>query len=357
MKVLFTGGGSAGHVTPNIALIAELRQRGGSAVYVGGHVGIERELIVREGTPYRGIRTGKLRRYFSWQNFIDPFNVLVGLIQACIIMLRERPDVVFSKGGFVSVPVVFAAWLFRVPAVCHESDIVPGLANRLCRPFCRLICINFPETAAYVPNSQTQVTGTPLRADILTRDPNAARTRLRLESARPVLMVFGGSLGAGRINAALAASLPTLLERYEVIHVAGEGAVPSKQPVGYHAFEYIHEGFGDLLELADIVVCRAGANSLYELLVLRKPNVLIPLSASASRGDQVVNARVMAQAGYSRVIADEALDGASLIAAVAQVEAEQAGIMAALAAFPAQLDGAVRIVDLLAGLAGGGELD
>ena len=163
VKILFTGGGSAGHVTPNLALMDEAGRRGFETVYVGSADGIEREIVGRTDVAYRGIRSGKLRRYFSWQNFIDPFNVLIGVIQAMFVVLRERPDVVFSKGGFVAVPVVLAAWVFRIPVVCHESDIVPGLANRLCQPFSRLMCVNFPETAAYLKRRRGEGTGTPLR--------------------------------------------------------------------------------------------------------------------------------------------------------------------------------------------------
>lgn len=359
MRILFTGGGSAGHVTPNIALIGAATRRGWSTVYVGSQDGIERELIAHESITYHGIRSGKLRRYFSWQNFIDPFNVLAGFCQALLLLVRERPDAVFSKGGFVAVPVVVAAWMLRIPVLCHESDIVPGLANRLCRRFSHLMCVNFPETESYLPSQRVEVTGTPLRDDILRRNSAAARTRLGMDRAGvaaadhdlPVLLVFGGSLGAERINAAVAASLPDLLARFEVVHVCGAGGLPAQQPPGYHAFEYVHEGFGDLLELADLVVSRAGANALYELLVLRKPHVLIPLSAAVSRGDQVVNARVMEQSGYSVVVADEALDGETLRAALNKVDAERTGIMAALERFPARLDAGEQILDLLAAAA------
>ena len=346
MKVLFTGGGSAGHVTPNLALMAEVHRRGGSAVYVGSHDGIERDLIGRTEVPYHAIRSGKLRRYFSWQNFIDPLNVLVGLVQALNVVMRERPDVVFSKGGFVSVPVVVAAYLLRVPVICHESDIVPGLANRLCRPFSRLMCVNFPETARYLPHRRVEVTGTPLREGILAGDAAVARSRLGITAGRRVLLAFGGSLGASRINDAIADALDDLLIEYDVIHVAGAGgSTPAR--AGYHPFEYVHEGFGDLLAAADVVISRAGANSLYELLVLQKPHVLVPLSAAASRGDQIVNARVMEEAGYSVVVADESFDAGSLTRAVAQVDEERGRIVAALESFPAHLQAGARVVDLL----------
>ena len=350
VKILFTGGGSAGHVTPNLALMDEAGRRGFETVYVGSADGIEREIVGRTDVAYRVIRSGKLRRYFSWQNFIDPFNVLIGVTQAMFVVLRERPDVVFSKGGFVAVPVVLAAWVFRIPVVCHESDIVPGLANRLCQPFSRLMCVNFPETAAYLKRRRVEVTGTPLRDGIVDGNAASARARLGIADDRRVLLAFGGSLGAARINAAVADAFEALADRYDVIHVTGEEGARAARP-GYHPFAYVHEGFGDLLALADVVVSRAGANSLYELLVLNKPHVLVPLPATSSRGDQLVNADVMARGGYSVVVADEDLDATTLIEAVRRVEADRAGIMAALETFPAHLDGAVRVVDLLAAAA------
>lgn len=335
MKVLFTGGGSAGHVTPNLALIARLQQSGNEVVYVGSALGIERELVEREGVRYLAIRSGKLRRYFSWQNFVDPLNVLVGFFQAFLIMRRERPHVVFSKGGFVSVPVIVAAWLARIPAISHESDIVPGLANRLCAPFCRIVCVNFNETLAYVHHKDARVTGTPLREGLTRGDASAARVLLEVMPTTPVVLVFGGSLGARRINAVVREALPELLKVAFVVHVCGAGAVDTSLNglPGYRQFEYVHDNFGDLLALADVVVARAGANTIYELLYLRKPHILVPLPATSSRGDQLVNAQVMAAQGFSVVIDDDALDASTLIDAVRDVNQRREEILSALEAF------------------------
>lgn len=318
MKVLFTGGGSAGHVTPNVALIEQLTIDGDDCLYVGARSGIERDIIAPLGVPFYGIASGKLRRYFSWQNFTDPFRIAWGIVQSLRIVLTERPDVVFSKGGFVAVPVVFAAWLCRVPVICHESDVTPGLANKLCFPFARRICLNFEETLRYVPGGKAAHTGTPIRADILNGQRDRALAFLKSEGMKPLLLVFGGSLGAERINQQLRSVLDQLLARFDVIHVTGKDHLDEslQDRAGYWQFEFLRAEFGDLLAAADIVLARAGANSVYELLAVRKPNLLIPLSAKASRGDQIENAQSMAAAGYSQVLTEEAMDDAALLGAI-----------------------------------------
>jgi len=319
MKTLFTGGGSAGHVTPNVALIERLRSKGWHVSYVGSRTGIDKEIISHLDIPYYNIPTGKLRRYFSWQNLIDPFLVVGGILKSLIICLRERPDVVFSKGGFVAVPVVVSAWLSRIPVISHESDVTPGLANRLCIPFCRQICVSFPQTVDYLPAGKVTVTGTPVRDEVINGDPVAGREAFGLSDDKPVLLVFGGSLGARAINASVRDALPDLLEQFQVVHVVGAGnlAPELEKKSDYHQCEYLYKGFGDVLAAADLVICRAGANAIYELLVARKPHILIPLSGASSRGDQIVNANTFAAADVSLVIAQEALSRDRLLATVA----------------------------------------
>jgi len=309
-RVLFTGGGTAGHVTPNIALLEAARSKRWEVAYVGSPEGIEREMIGALGVSYYPVASGKLRRYFSWQNFIDPFLILWGILQSLLLCLRLRPDAVFSKGGFVSVPVVVAAWLLRIPVISHESDVTPGLANRLTYPFCRKICVTFDATVPYLPGGKVKVTGTPVRQSLITGDAAAGLAFLGFSGEKPVLLVFGGSLGAATINKQVRRTLPALLQRFDLVHVVGRGNLDATiETPGYVQKEFVGEQFGDVLAAAALVVSRAGANSLYELLMTRKPHLLIPLGKAASRGDQLDNARVFAALGFSKVLYEEALKG------------------------------------------------
>lgn len=316
-RVLFTGGGTAGHVTPNIALIEAVTAAGWQAAYAGGRDGIEATMIAGLDVPFYPIASGKLRRYFSWENFIDPFKVAFGVLQSLVLCIRLRPDIVFSKGGFVSVPVVVAAWLLRIPVISHESDVTPGLANRLVYPMCRRICVTFEQTAGELPGRKVIVTGTPVRQSLLAGQAERGRQYLGIDDQKPVLLVFGGSLGAGAINRQVRRTLQQLLETFHVVHVTGEGHLdPAMTLAGYQQHEFIGAEFGDVLAAADLVVARAGANSLYELFCLRKPHLLIPLTRAASRGDQIENASTFAAAGLSRVIEEQALTDEAFLSAV-----------------------------------------
>ncbi len=325
-RVLFTGGGTAGHVTPNIALLEAAQAKRWEVAYVGSAKGIEREMISALGVPYYPVASGKLRRYFSWQNFIDPLLILWGVLQSLVLCFRLRPEVVFSKGGFVSVPVVVAAWLLRVPVISHESDVTPGLANRLTYPFCRKICVTFDATVPFLPGGKVKVTGTPVRQSLVTGDAEAGLAFLGFSGEKPILLVFGGSLGAAMINNQTRRVLSRLIQTFDVVHVVGNGNLdtsvevlgyPQSYPQSYLQSylesyvqkEFIREQFGHVLAAAAVVVSRAGANSLYELLMTRKPHLLIPLGKAASRGDQLDNARVFAELGFSRVLYEEALAG------------------------------------------------
>lgn len=352
-RILFTGGGTAGHVTPNIALIEALSQKGWECHYVGSRHGIERELVAPLGIPYSPIHSGKLRRYFSWQNFIDPLFILLGFLQSVWLCLSLRPDIVFSKGGFVAVPVVFAAWLCRIPVISHESDITPGLANKLCLPFSRLLCVNFKETERYLPKSvaknQVRVTGSPLRAGLRHTDGQRGRDFLGFNESHPILLVVGGSLGARVLNEAIWQNLTSLTDRYQVVHMVGAGnRQPDLDSGRYRQFEYLGAEYGDVLAAADLVISRAGANSLFELLTFRKPHLLVPLSAAASRGDQLVNARIMAEAGMSLVIQESALTPEALLEGLESLESieENALWLSAIADFP-DSDAVSLIVELI----------
>ncbi len=306
LKIMFTGGGTAGHVTPNVALIEYFQKLGWDVVYVGSLNGIEREIIANSDVRYLGIASGKLRRYFDWANFIDPVRIFWGCLQSIYISFRERPNILFSKGGFVAVPVVFAAWLLRIPVISHESDVTPGLANRLCYPFVKKLCVNFPETKEYLGSDNVIVTGSPVRQSLLYGRGQRGIDLLGFSEDKPIILVFGGSLGATTINRVVRDSLHRLLSRYQVVHITGSGNLDKSIDLpGYQQWEFLDEDFGDVLAASSVVVSRAGANSIYELLVTRKPHILIPLSSIASRGDQLVNAETFAARGYSRVLLEE----------------------------------------------------
>ena len=313
-RIVLTGGGTAGHVTPNIALLPKLREMGYEIHYIGSYEGIEKRLIADYDIPYYGVSTGKLRRYIDPKNFSDPFRVLKGVGEAKKILKKIRPDIIFSKGGFVSVPVIRAAKSLKIPCIIHESDMTPGLANRLCIPTAKKVCCNFPETVSKLPEGKAVLTGTPIRAELLQGNKEAAYTLCGFNKDLPVLMVIGGSTGSVAINKEIRSSLPKLLKDFQVVHLCGAGnidnlLIPQK---GYKQFEYLKSELKDVLAMADIVVSRAGANVICELLALKKPNLLIPLPASASRGDQILNAASFEAQGYSLVLSEEDMDTVSL---------------------------------------------
>ncbi|MEE3419757.1 MAG: undecaprenyldiphospho-muramoylpentapeptide beta-N-acetylglucosaminyltransferase [Lachnospiraceae bacterium] len=306
-KIVLTGGGTAGHVTPNLAMVPRLREMGYDITYIGSIGGMEEKLIEGYGMPYYAIHTGKLRRYFSMKNVSDIFNVLKGLGDAKKALKEIRPDIVFSKGGFVAVPVVRAAKSLGIPVICHESDMTPGLANKLSIPAARVVCCNFPETVKDIPNGKGVLTGTPIRQELLKGSKEKGLAFTGLKGEKPILMVIGGSLGAVAVNNAVRDALPELLAHFDVIHLCGKGKVDEGllNTEGYKQYEYISEELPDLFAAADIVISRAGANAICELLALKKPNLLIPLSAKASRGDQILNAHSFEKQGFSVVMEEE----------------------------------------------------
>lgn len=308
-RIILTGGGTAGHVTPNIALLPRLKELGYDIQYIGSYEGIEKELIEQFGIPYHGISSGKLRRYFSMQNFTDPFRVLKGFREANKLVKRLKPDVIFSKGGFVSVPVVMAGKKNKVPTIIHESDMTPGLANKISIPSATKVCCNFPETLDHLPAEKAVLTGSPVRQELLTGDKFKAKEFCGFTSDKPVIMIVGGSLGAVAVNHAVRSILPELLKSFQVIHLCGRGKVDESllETEGYVQFDYIKDELRDLFALADLVISRAGANAICELLDLHKPNLLIPLSINASRGDQILNARSFEKQGFSMVFEEEEL--------------------------------------------------
>ena len=317
-RIVFTGGGTAGHVTPNIALFPQLKEKGYDIHYIGSYDGIEKRLIEDFRIPYYGISTGKLRRYFDVKNFSDPFRVIKGFMEAKKILKTLKPDIVFSKGGFVSVPVVRAAASRKIPCIIHESDMTPGLANKLSMSAATKVCCNFPETLELLPEGKAILTGSPIRQELLSGDKFKALDFLGFTSDKPVILVVGGSLGAVAVNKAVRSILPELLKSYQVIHLCGRGKLDQslKSLKGYAQFEYVKEELKDFFALTDIVISRAGANAICELLALHKPNLLIPLSANASRGDQILNARSFERQGFSIVLEEGSMTDTALCDAV-----------------------------------------
>lgn len=306
-RIVLTGGGTAGHVTPHLALIPHLREDGWDIHYIGTAEGIERKLVANlPGVTYHTVPSGKLRRYFDIKNLTDPFKVMAGVAKAAALVGKIKPDVVFSKGGFVSVPVVYGAWLHRVPVVLHESDITPGLANRITAPLARVVCATFPEAAKAMGKKGVH-TGTPLRETLFRGDRARGLALAGFDGKKPVLLMMGGSTGAASVNAALRAALPELLQRFDILHVCGKGNMDAGlvgKP-GYRQFEYLDEQLPDAFAATNLMLSRAGANALCEILALRIPALLIPYPLSASRGDQVLNAASFETRGFSRVLAQE----------------------------------------------------
>lgn len=352
-KIVLTGGGTAGHVTPNIALLPALREAGYEISYIGSYNGIEKQLMNDYGIPYTGISTGKFRRYFDLKNFTDPFRVNKGFIEATKYLKKNRPDVVFSKGGFVSVPVVRAAALLGIPCIIHESDMTPGLANKLCFRVSKKICCNFPETVKMLPSSKAVLTGTPIRAELFTGDASVGKKFCGFNDDKPVIMITGGSLGAEGVNLAVREALPKLLEKYNIVHLCGKGKLDKaySDTPGYRQFEYIKEEMKDLFAMADVVISRAGANAICEILALRKPNILIPLPSKSSRGDQLLNAKSFEASGYSVVLEQDKLNPSLLLKTVNKVYEKREKYIASMSS-AVQQDSIKAIMDLIESAAG-----
>ena len=320
-RIVLTGGGTAGHVTPNIALLPELKNRGYEVHYIGSYDGIEKKLISEFHIPYHGISTGKLRRYFDLKNFTDPFRVIKGFGEASSLLKQLNPNIIFSKGGFVSVPVILAAKQRKIPSIIHESDMTPGLANKICIPAATKICANFPETVKELPEGKAVLTGSPIRRELFSGNKMAGLSFCGFHLDKPVILIIGGSLGSVVVNEAIRKILPQLLENFQVIHLCGKDKTDDSLngTKGYVQFEYIKKELSDLLDASDLVISRAGANAICEILALRKPNILIPLSAAASRGDQILNAASFERQGFSKVIKEEDLTGENLLKAIHDV--------------------------------------
>ena len=347
-KIVLTGGGTLGHVTPHLSLIPHLLEAGYEIHYIGTEKGMEAEKIRSiPQVTYHAVKSGKLRRYFSWQNFTDPFRVLAGAVQSARLMGKIRPDVCFSKGGFVAVPVVFGAWLHGVPVVCHESDLTPGLANRLCKPFARKIATTFPECAAAL-GPKAEMTGTPLRPELFRGSRARGLSLLRFDGSRPILLMMGGSSGAQAVNKALREALPRLTEQFDVAHICGRGNLDPtlNDTPGYTQVEFLDADLPDALACADLVLSRAGSNALCEFQALCKPLLLVPYPKGASRGDQILNARSLEKRGLCHVLNQEDMTAGSLAAALLKTWEDRERLTAAVKAAP-PADGTCRVLEMI----------
>ena len=347
-RIILTGGGTAGHVTPNIALLPTLRELNYDIHYIGSYNGIERKLIEEMDIPYYGIDSGKLRRYFAPKNFTNPFKVLHGYKQARNLIKHLKPDVIFSKGGFVTVPVVISAHRKHIPVIIHESDMTPGLANKLCIPSADKVCCNFPETMKHLPENKAVLTGSPIRQELLSGNKLNALNFCGFTANKPVLMIIGGSQGSAVVNDAMRGILPELLKTFQVIHLCGKGKLDSSLDhlEGYIQFEYVKKELADLFALTDVCVSRAGANAICEILALRKPNLLIPLSANASRGDQILNADSFENQGFSEVLTEDQLAPTILISRIMKLYNNRADYIAAMETSE-QSDAISKIISLI----------
>ena len=347
-KIVITGGGTMGHVTPNLALLPHLLEKGYEVHYIGTEKGVEADkLQAIPGITYHAVKSGKLRRYFDWKNFTDPFRVLAGAFQSAHLMGKIKPDVCFSKGGFVAVPVVFGAWLHRIPVVCHESDLTPGLANKLCTPFAKKVATTFPECAAAL-GEKAECVGTPLRPELFQGDKAKGLKLLGFTGEKPVLMMMGGSLGAQAVNKALREALSELLPTFDVVHICGKGNVDSAlaDTAGYTQLEFVSAELPDIFAACDLVLSRAGSNALMEFQALARPLLLVPYPKGASRGDQILNAQSLEKRGLCRVLLQENMTAATLTEALLQTWADREQLTAAVKAAP-PADGTFRVLEMI----------
>ena len=346
-RIVLTGGGTAGHVTPHMAILPHLLREGYDVHYIGTENGIERKMMSIPGVTYHAVKSGKLRRYFDWQNFIDPFRVIAGAFQSARLMGTLKPDVCFSKGGFVSVPVVVGAWLHRVPVLCHESDLTPGLANKICARFAKKIATTFPECADAL-GKKGVCTGTPMRPELFSGSREKGLRFAGLSGAKPILLMMGGSIGAQKVNEALRGALPRLLERMDVIHLTGKGNLEESLNglPGYRQFEFLSEALPDVLACADLVLSRAGSNAICEFQALKKPMLLVPYPKGASRGDQILNAESFRQRGLCHVLAQENMTPDTLYDAILDLEKDQDQLVRNLTQAP-PADGTRKVLDMI----------
>lgn len=333
-KVVLTGGGTVGHVMLNKLLIPGLFNRDVEPVYIGSKKGIEKEIISATSIKYFNISSGKLRRYISMENAKDMFKVLKGISDARKILKREKPEFVFSKGGFVSVPVVLAAKSLRIPVYIHESDITPGLANKIASKFATRIFVTFKKTLDYLPADKAEYLGPVLRDELKRGYSRIGYEMTGFTPEKPILMIMGGSLGSKSINQFVRNNLDELLKHWQIIHLCGHGNcdLPLEKE-GYKQYEFVKRELPHLIKISDLIVGRSGSNAIYEFLLNEKPMILIPLPLSQSRGDQVENAEYFKEKGYAEVIQERDLTLEQFNQSAARIEKNRSEIIARMKGF------------------------
>ena len=328
-KIAFTGGGTVGHVSVNLSLIPTALEKGHQVFYIGSKNGIEREMIESQlsNIKYYPISSGKLRRYLSFENAKDVFKVLKGILDARRVLKKEKPDLLFSKGGFVSVPVVIAARSLNIPTIIHESDLTPGLANKISLKFSKKIYTTFEDTLKYLPKDKADFVGATIREYLKEGNQQKGYEITGFDSDKKVLLVMGGSLGSKKLNDIIRENLEALLHDYQIIHLTGHGLVDeSYKQKGYIQYEFVKEELTHLLSITDTVVSRAGSNAIYEFLTLRIPMLLIPLGLDQSRGDQIDNAKYFESKGYGKMIPEDQLTQFKLLEQLKQIESHRTDI-------------------------------
>lgn len=329
-KIAFTGGGTVGHVSVNLSLIPTALEKEHQVFYIGSKNGIEREMIESQisNIKYYPISSGKLRRYLSFENAKDVFKVLKGILDARRVLKKEKPDLLFSKGGFVSVPVVIAARSLNIPTIIHESDLTPGLANKISLKFSKKIYTTFEDTLKYLPKDKADFVGATIREDLKEGNQQKGYEITGFDSDKKVLLVMGGSLGSKKLNDIIRENLEALLHDYQIIHLTGHGLVDeSYKQKGYIQYEFVKEELTHLLSITDTVVSRAGSNAIYEFLTLRIPMLLIPLGLDQSRGDQIDNAKYFESKGYGKMIPEDQLTQFKLLEQLKQIESHRNDII------------------------------
>ena len=308
---------------PLIAVTHKIKEKLGSDaefLYIGSGAKLEKEVIGAEGIRMKSVMAGKMRRYFSLQNFLDIFKLPIGIIQSLWLLLVYMPDVVFSKGGYVAVPVVLAAWVYRIPVMIHESDSVPGVANKFLGGFAARIAVAYPSATEYFPSNRTAVVGNPIRESLNKGDGIMLRKKLGFTDVKKTILILGGSQGSRSINVAIMHALPELLRQYQIIHQTGEtnyaevaslasalGIKMGSSREGYYAEKFFQENIlADAYAVCDLVISRAGANSIAEIAANGKPSILVPLD-SAANDHQRVNAYKLAEINAAFVLEENNL--------------------------------------------------
>lgn len=321
MRIVLTGGGTGGHLFPLVAVTQKIREKLGpdcEFLYIGSGAQLERNVMSQENIPTKFVLSGKMRRYASLENITDIFKMPLGFLQSLWILLRFMPDVIFSKGGYVAVPVVLAAWIYRIPVLIHESDAIPGTANKFLSRFATRVAVAYPSAEEYFPLEKTALLGNPVRGGVLGGTPDAIKLKLSLTESKKTILVLGGSQGAMAINKALIEILPQLLQEAQIIHQTGEQnydtvvRLAAEQGIkagreGYVPVKFLNDDMmRDSLELCDLVISRAGANSIAEIAAHAKPAILIPLPSSAN-DHQRMNAYSLAKIGGALVLEESNL--------------------------------------------------